>query len=509
MGFPSTMKTANAVRTCVELVKQAGGVGCLSGSTEIRKILSRTAAANSLQAEPLAALQPTDEKTVEKVVAHCSKHDLPVSILGGGHTIYSSTPDTVVLDLCKIDSVNIVNTESSRGGDQQLPLIRCQGGASLQQIVRAAALCSYTVPLGTAPTVGAGAVLMGGVGHLSRLYGLSVNNIVGMRIVTPCGGLHALGHLHKDDSSDAAPDDLELYWAARGGAPGIGVVTEFTMRCFPSLGPWVCCHHSKIVGVEDFGMVKDLFFEYGAASSRNPLECSTDCYIHFSGDDMGISSSRKAICWTVSSFGPQFRMRNRKTRSDARWHSMVTVESPLDLFEQEHYLNVNPPADTLSHARSVFLSHISQDVASLLARGLMASPHGTHCTLHLQQGGGATSKVHDPPRCAGDVGGWEYSAVITSFIPIGMSGEESETHRSWVDGFARDLASLPEAAGVYATDLGPQDTTNGLASKCWTPDTHSRLFAAKCKWDPTSILQNHAPFLCEQETQNQNFLSYS
>ena len=71
-------------------------------------------------------------------------------------------------------------------------VIHCEGGASLGKIAQTAAGSNYVVPLGTAPTVGAGAVLMGGVGHLTRLYGMSVNNIIGLRIVSQAG-LKVLG----------------------------------------------------------------------------------------------------------------------------------------------------------------------------------------------------------------------------------------------------------------------------------------------------------------------------
>merc|ERR1711916_151677 len=127
--------------------------------------------------------------------------------------------------------------------------------------------------------------------------------------------------------------------------------------------------------------------KYRDASSSNPLECSTDCYIHFTEGEERIASSRKMLNCTFSAFGPKSVLHNHRIGCSAHSGDIVTVDSAADLFEQEHYLSVDPPADTLAHARSVFISEISEDVSRLLAIGLIESPSGIHCTLHIQQGG--------------------------------------------------------------------------------------------------------------------------
>src|SRR6201999_3028659 len=84
------------------------------------------------------------------------------------------------------------------------------------------------VPGGSCPTVGiSGLALGGGVGVLSRAYGLTSDNLVQAQIVTADGQIRACDS-HRD------PD---LFWACRGGGGGnFGVATSFTFTTHPISG---------------------------------------------------------------------------------------------------------------------------------------------------------------------------------------------------------------------------------------------------------------------------------
>lgn len=519
-----------AVRACVELVRSTGAVACLQGSAEMTAFLAAAAAnANADARAPLALLRPEQESTVEAVIAFCKENSLSVSILGGGHTCHSAAAGTICLDLRELNKCVVLEMDHAPGA-----VIQCQGGASLGQIARVAAEKGYVVPLGTAPTVGAGAVLMGGVGHLSRLLGMSVTNIHGLRIVTPGHGLQVLGE------RDVGDDD-GLFWAARGGAPGFGVVTEFTLGCFPSLGPWTVRHDTTIIeSSSDATCMSDFLQKYGASAPSNPRECTTDCYIYFTGNTTnpngsnsggsnsggGEGSTSSSICntnhrgtpstvcgisCTLSTFTPTTLNSGSVVGSLSAYDdegsdalsktaTAVTVPCVANLFEHEYYLSVEPPANTAAHARSVFLSALSPHAANILATGMIDAPEGIHCTLHIQQGGGIIREVEKELQCAGDVGGWEFSVVVTAFIPHDMDEDCAEVCRMWVDGLVGMLCvESRETIGVYATDLGPgrdqSSSHGGLAGRCWTESTRRRLATAKQLWDPTGVLRSHVPFV--------------
>lgn len=99
-------------------------------------------------------------------------------------------------------------------------------GARLIDVYAALAAHGRALPAGSCPTVGiAGLTLGGGVGVLSRSYGLTADRVQQVELVT------ADGTLHRAD----AGTDPDLFWASRGGGGGnFGVATSFTVSTVPA-----------------------------------------------------------------------------------------------------------------------------------------------------------------------------------------------------------------------------------------------------------------------------------
>jgi hypothetical protein len=99
-----------------------------------------------------------------------------------------------------------------------------QGGAIIQEVVDAAYAAGARVPTGNCNCVGTlGAVLGGGVGRLMGLYGLGVDNLLSVNLVTAQGTA-----IKVDPHSN--PD---LWWALRGAGANFGIVTSATMKAYP------------------------------------------------------------------------------------------------------------------------------------------------------------------------------------------------------------------------------------------------------------------------------------
>lgn len=150
------------------------------------------------------------------------EHKLLLAIRGGGHNIAGNAvcDGGLMLDMSLMKSVQI-NPTTRRA--------YVEPGATLRDFDHEAQAFGLAAPLGINSTTGvAGLTLGGGFGWLSRLHGLSVDNLVAVDMVTADGKLvHASAKSHPD-----------LFWAIRGGGGNFGVVTRFEFALHP-VGPQV------------------------------------------------------------------------------------------------------------------------------------------------------------------------------------------------------------------------------------------------------------------------------
>ncbi|MEV0281101.1 FAD-binding oxidoreductase [Streptomyces sp. NPDC050610] len=166
---------------------------------------------------PALIARCTDPDDVPAVLAHARRHGLPVAVRGGGANVagWGTCDGGAVIDL---------------GGMKHLdvdPLARTAvagPGLTWGEFDDITQQSGLAVPGPRNPDVGiAGHTLGGGVGDLSRQYGLTSDNVTFFELVT------ADGRQVRADA-DTHPD---LFWALRGGGGNFGVVTRFGYRLHP------------------------------------------------------------------------------------------------------------------------------------------------------------------------------------------------------------------------------------------------------------------------------------
>src|SRR5579863_9761546 len=151
---------------------------------------------------------------VATCLAFARGHVVPIAARSGGHSYagWSSTSGLII----DVTAMRSIRYDSGSG------LAQVGAGTFLIDLYSTLAAQGVTVPGGSCPNVGiAGLTLGGGVGVVSRAYGLTCDNLESVQIVTADGAMRTC------DSSR----NSDLYWASRGGGGGnFGVATSFTFR---------------------------------------------------------------------------------------------------------------------------------------------------------------------------------------------------------------------------------------------------------------------------------------
>ncbi len=154
---------------------------------------------------------------VRSVVRYARKHDLLLAVRGGGHNGAGSgtCDDGIVLDLGGLDSVSV---------DPAARTATAGGGATLAQLDAATGEHGLATPSGIISTTGVGGITLGGgLGHMTRTFGLAIDNLLEAEVVLADGEVVRANASQNED----------LFWALRGGGGNFGVVTEFTFRVHP------------------------------------------------------------------------------------------------------------------------------------------------------------------------------------------------------------------------------------------------------------------------------------
>ncbi len=145
------------------------------------------------------------------------ENNLLLAIRGGGHNVggLGTCDDGLVIDLSLLKNTRV---------DPGAKTVLVGAGCTLGDVDHATHVFGMATPSGLFSTTGiAGLTLGGGLGHLTRKYGLAIDNLLSVDMVLADGTFITADAGHYPD----------LFWAVRGGGGNFGVVTSFTFKLHP------------------------------------------------------------------------------------------------------------------------------------------------------------------------------------------------------------------------------------------------------------------------------------
>lgn len=417
--------------------------------------------------KPGLILRCTGAADVIAAVQFVARHNLLVSIKGGGHNIAGSAlcDGGVMIDLSKMRGVQVYPEERR---------VAVQGGALLGDLDHETQAFGLAVPSGINSTTGvAGLALGAGFGWLSRAFGHAADNMLSADIVTADGTFRRV-------SETAEPD---LFWAIRGGGGNFGVVTNFEFRCHP-VGP------SFLSGpvlhpLEDAG---DVLRRYRALARELP---------------------DKATCWTVLRKAPPLPFLD--TKHHGRPVLILVMTYAGDIAEGEAGLAAlraigSPIADGVSphpyerwqaafdgllgpDARNYWKSHdfmeLNDETIDLMIRAAETLPDD-ECEIFTAQLGGAAGRIAS--------GAIAFPHRAHSYT-VNMHGRwrdpaKDEACVSWVRTLFASMA--PHATGSVYANFVPEAESRTIGPY---GTNQSRLENIKKRFDPDNRFRTNINIL--------------
>lgn len=408
--------------------------------------------------EPGAIVQCQNPEDVATAVNFARSRDLLFAVKSGGHDFAGKSvcDGGLLIDLSKMDSVQI---------DPQEKTLTAGPGATWDAVYSRAEQHGL-LTAGGPPRIGvAGLTLGGGIGPLSRKFGLTVDNLLAAEVVTADGSVVRASET----------DHSELLWGIRGGCGNFGIVTSFTYDLH-EIDPTV------IAGVLYFSpenlREKLKFYDRLMTDAPDELTCSAVLHdigpIPYSRDEFeGETVIGFKICYCGDVDEGQSILDNF-ARLGSPIVNTLQVQ-PFTEFNQEIDRDVER-----FFPKSHFVDELTEDAIDTIV-AFSEDMMGTYTTVTLGAMGGAVNRVERSETAFP-----HRDAAYEFDIWAGWSdATEDEEILSWVREFHESMEPYA-SGGVYVNQLNSYEDHRVEAAY---GSNYERLARLKARWDPDNVFR--------------------
>jgi hypothetical protein len=410
---------------------------------------------------PGAIARCADVADIQLIVQHAQEAGVLTAVRCGGHSLagFGSCDGGLVIDLSRLRKVEV--DEASRRA-------RFDGGCLLGNVDTATQRHRLVFPAGVVSHTGAGGlVLGGGTGWLTRLHGLSCDNVVGFTLVAADGSLIRA----------SASENSELYWALRGGGGNFGVVTEFEVRLHPLTSVLLASSYCR---QDDITLVLQDWREFMPGA---PDDLKWNISLVLAPNDDRVPEEirgKPALSSSIVWFGDEAAGRCHINRifSVGRHvgHSMKTIS----------YLTLQTMADSdFPHGRryytkSGYFNDFSDSVIEIMVEALAKIP-SQNTQIELAYLGGVAGRVSASETAFGDRG----APFILNLLADWKDPADDAANVSWVRRLFNSLRPHMKP-GVYVNFMSgdEQDRVPEAYQERW-----KRLQRIKAHYDPSNFFR--------------------
>lgn len=394
---------------------------------------------------PGAIVVAATASDVQKVVSIAASSELPLAIRCGGHSFagFGTCDHGIICDLSRMNAVVV---------DPLRATVEVGGGALLGDVDAAGERYGLVTPAGVVSHTGVGGLTLGGgMGYLSRRFGLTIDNLIQADIVTADGRLSRVG-------PDEQPD---LFWAIRGGGGNFGVVTKFEFRMH-ALGPVLI----RRLTYPATGSAETLT-RYREAAANAPRELTTAIIV-------GKDELLLRVIWTGSTRGAEAAV-----GSFAFPGGVEDPRTDMTFVELQRASDELLPWGRRYYSKGGFLADMDDRVISVIADSVAEMPVPGLEVYCLQLGGAVSDIGEDATAYSGRAGAFYWISQ-----GVWDSPDDDERAIAWCRRTAQRLGEL----SLKSNYVNEQADT-GLARSAYGEGKYRRLAHLKWRYDPTNLFR--------------------